>query len=170
MYEDVTVTVDIDFETLFRREYPRLVSLGVAKTGRRDVARELAQETMLRAHDHWDRLAGYDVPAAWCRTVMTNLLIDYHRSKSAERRAVDRLGEQTELVAPTPALSRWWELVGPLPERQRTIVCLYYADDQTVEQIADQLGVTKGSVKASLFKARRALRRRLEAEEEPNDG
>lgn len=170
MYEDVTVAVDNDFETLFRAQYPRLVSLGVAKTGRRDIARELAQETMLRAHDRWDQLAGYDAPAAWCRTVMTNLLIDHHRSQSAERRAVDRLRTETEVVAPTPALSRWWDLVGGLPDRQRTIVVLYYADDLSVEQIADTLGVTRGSVKASLFKARRALRRRLEAEEGAADG
>ncbi|MEZ5297868.1 MAG: hypothetical protein R2697_16805 [Ilumatobacteraceae bacterium] len=51
-----------DFDTVFREVYPRLVSLGVLKTGRTDVARDLAQETMLRAHARWDELATYDAP------------------------------------------------------------------------------------------------------------
>lgn len=163
--QDVTVTVVSDFETLFRTEFARLVSLGVAQTGRRDVALELAQETMLRAHDHWHELATYDSPEAWCRRVMKNLLIDHHRSRAAERRAVERLERRSTLDAQTPALGRWWDLVGPLPDQQRMIVTLYYADDRSVTEIADELGITKGSVKASLFKARRSLRRRLEAEE-----
>ena len=49
-------------------------------TGRRDVATDLAQETLLRAHQRWADVATFDAPAAWCRKVMVNLLIDHHRS------------------------------------------------------------------------------------------
>ena len=161
-----TVAVTHDFETVFREVFPRLVSLGTLKTGRADVARDLAQETMLRAHARWDELSTYDAPAAWCHTVMTNLLIDHHRSATSERRAVERLGERpaadpSEATA-TPALDRWNELVAPLPDRHRTIVTLYYADDLSIAQIAQLLGMTRGAVKAALFKARRTLRRHLD--------
>lgn len=169
MYEDVTVAVETDFEALFRDVFPRLVSLGALKTGRVDVARDLAQETMARAHARWDELSAYDAPAAWCHTVMVNLLIDHHRSRAAEQRAVDRLAGAPEPVLPaTPALEEWAELVAPLPERQRTIVTLYYADDLTVGQIAQLLDTSRGAIKAALFKARRTLRRRLD--EETSDG
>lgn len=157
----MTVAVTHDFETVFREVFPRLVSLGTLKTGRVDVARELAQETMLRAHARWDQLAGYDSPAAWCHTVMTNLLVDHHRSAVSERRAVDRLGESAPTdpdTAATTALDRWNELVGVLPEHHRTVVTLYYADDLSVGQIATLLGTSRGAVKAALFKARRTLR------------
>jgi RNA polymerase sigma-70 factor, ECF subfamily len=168
VYEDVTVAVDTEFEALFRDVFPRLVSLGALKTGRVDVARDLAQETMTRAHARWDELATYDAPAAWCRTVMVNLLIDHHRSRAAEQRAVDRLSTaDTTVVAaadPTPSLDEWNELVAPLPERQRMIVTLYYADDLTVGQIAQLLDTSRGAIKASLFKARRTLRNRLDEE------
>jgi RNA polymerase sigma-70 factor (ECF subfamily) len=166
----VQVAVTHDFETVFREVYPRLVSLGRLQTGRADIARELAQETMLRAHARWGELATYDAPDAWCRTVMTNLLIDHHRSTAAERRAVERLGHGAIAAPPdpvTPALDRWHALVAPLPERQRTIVTLYYADDLDVGRIADLLGMSNGAVKAALFKARRTLRRRLADEAAP---
>ncbi len=163
----MTVIVESDFETLFRSEFPRLVSLGMAMTGRRDIATDLAQETMLRAHRHWDDVAAYEAPAAWCRKVMTNLLIDHHRSVAAERAAVERLRVEPQPTVPTPTLDRWWEIVGGLPDRQRIIVTLYYADDQSVHDIAAALGVTTGSIKASLFKARATMRRHLE---EHDDG
>ncbi len=163
------MAVDTDFEALFREVFPRLVSLGALKTGRVDVARDLAQETMTRAHARWDELAGYDAPAAWCRTVMTNLLIDHHRSQAAEQRAVDRLAgapePATASTTGTPSLDEWNDLVAPLPDRQRMIVTLYYADDLTVGQIAQLLDTTRGAIKAALFKARRTLRRRLDEEQ-----
>ena len=79
----MTVAGAHDYEEVFRDVFPRLVSLGVLKTGRVDSARDLAQETMLRAHTRWDELATYDAPAAWCHTVMTNLLVDHHRSATS---------------------------------------------------------------------------------------
>lgn len=169
MYDDVKVAVDQDYEALFRRTYPKLVSLGVIKCGRLDVARELAQETLLRAHHRWGDVAGYDSPDAWCRSVMVNLLVDHFRSASSEARAVARLGADRETTASMPELTRWWDLVGPLPERQRAVVTLHYADGMSVGEIAATLGVATGTVKASLFKARRTLRRRLEAEEAQGD-
>ena len=161
---DVHVAVRRDFETMFRAQFPRLVTLGVAMTGSRDIAHELAQETMLRAHRRWDEIASYESPEAWVHRVMINLLIDEHRSRSAERSAVARVAAQPVRDVDSPSTDRWYELVGSLPAQQRAIVTLYYADDQSVDAIAGMLAISTGSVKASLHKARRALGRRLAAE------
>ena len=158
------MAVEHDFETMFRSQFPRLVSLGVAMTGRRDVAHELAQEAMLRAHRRWDEISTYESAGAWLHRVMVNLLIDHHRSRTAERAAVERIAAQPMVATESPSLDRWCELVGSLPAQQRAIVTLYYADDQSVEAIADLLGISTGGVKASLFKARRSLERRLSGE------
>ena len=157
------MATDSDFEALFRTVYPRLVSLGALKTGRADIARELAQETMTRAHARWDEIGEFDAPAAWCRTVMVNLLIDQHRTTAAELRAVDRLaGEPNRAEPPTAALDEWNRMLAPLTGRQRTIVTLHYAEDLSTRQIAQLLDTTRGAVKAALFKARRSMRRHIE--------
>ena len=163
------VTVATDYEAMFRSQFPRLVSLGVAMTGRNDIAHDLAQETMLRAHRNWATVSTYDAPQAWLRRVMANLLIDHHRSVRSERAAVDRLSVRDDMVDAAPALDDWWRIVSPLPARQRMIVTLYYADDLSVGEIADTLGISNGAVKASLFKARRSIERRLR-DEEHHDG
>jgi RNA polymerase sigma-70 factor (ECF subfamily) len=156
-------TVSTDYETMFREQFPRLVSLGVVMTGRRDIAHELAQETLLRAHRRWDEVSRYDAPAAWCRRVMANLVIDHQRSAASERRAVERLGAAPTRDVDGPALAEWSRLVAGLPERQRAVVTLYYADDRSVDEIADLLDVSAGTVKTTLFKARRSLARHLDA-------
>jgi acetylornithine deacetylase/succinyl-diaminopimelate desuccinylase-like protein len=77
--------VDTDFDALFRTQFPRLVSLGVAKTGRRDVASDLAQETMLRAHRRWSDVSRFDAPGAWCRKGPAGLRHDALRVTTAGR-------------------------------------------------------------------------------------
>ena len=87
---------DDDFDDLFRTAYPRLVAMGLAMSTERHVAQDLAQETLLRAYRRRDELATYDSPLAWCRHVMGNLLIDQHRSRTAERSAIERMQARTD--------------------------------------------------------------------------
>jgi len=160
-----------EYDELFRTTYPRLVAMGLSTSTERHVAQELAQETMLRAYRHRDRLTAYDAPFGWCRRVMGNLLIDHHRSSTAERAAVDkvraRASTSVSLAASDPAYAvastQWSELVELLTPQQRLIATLYYAQDQTVAAIADELKISNGTVKSALTKARANVRRRLGA-------
>lgn len=156
----------MSFDPFFREWFPRLVSLGTTMTGRADVARDVAQEALLRAHRHWDEVASYAAPGAWVRKVAVNLLLDHLRSAGRERSAVARLGNRPQAPSGEPALDRWTDLVAGLPDAQRAIVTLFYADDQPVEAIADVLGIAPGTVKAQLFKARERLRLQLANQQE----
>jgi RNA polymerase sigma-70 factor (ECF subfamily) len=147
-----------DYEDCFREQYPRLVALGAAMAGNREVARELAQEAMLRAHARWDEVGTYDAPGAWLRRVMTNLVIDHLRSRRAEESAVVRLGaRQPGATDGLDVPADWAALVAPLPARQRIIVTLFYGEDLSLEQIADLLDIRVGTVKSALGKARERL-------------
>jgi RNA polymerase sigma-70 factor (ECF subfamily) len=58
---------------------------------------------------------------------------------------------------------RIWQAVAALPSGERTAVILYYREEMAVRDIAGALGVTSGTIKALLFRARRHLRQRFEA-------
>lgn len=60
------------------------------------------------------------------------------------------------LVADEQARSLW-RAVHALPEGQRASVVLYYAHGMDVRQVAQVLGVSTGTVKTLLFRARRRL-------------
>lgn len=158
---------DAEYDEFFRASYPRLVAFGMATSTTREVADELAQETMLRAYHRRDELATYDAPYAWCRRVMSNLLVDHHRSATTEQGTVTRLSRRRPAPDDDPALAatspQWDELVAPLTGLQRTVATLYYAEDQPVGAIAEALAIAPGTVKSTLSKARAGLRRHLAA-------
>lgn len=156
------MTVDDGFEECFCQHFSRLVALGVAMSGSREVARDLAQETMVRAHADWDEIRYYDVPWAWLRRVMTNLLIDHHRARRAEGAAVVRLGARidggrSDHAGSHSSAGDWAAMIAPLPPRQRAVVTLFYAEDLSIDQIAEVLHIRTGTVKSALAKARERL-------------
>lgn len=163
---------DDEYDEFFRANYPRLVAIAMAMSSSRAVAQDLAQETMLRAYHNRDELSSYGSPFAWCRRVMSNLVIDHHRTTVVQRSVVTRLsaGRTNDDTTNDPAVATtsplWADLVAPLTATQRTIATLYYAEDQPVGTIAHTLGISPGAVKSTLSKARAGLRRHLATQQE----
>lgn len=149
-----------EFERFFRAEHPKLVALGLAWTGNPDTATELAQEALTRAYRSWERVERLDIPGAWLRRIMINLLIDARRT---EQRNVD-LGRRLAATsrpssnAPVDLDDRWWQAVRALPDRERAAVVLHYVDDLSIAEAANVLEIAPGTVKASLSHARDKLR------------
>jgi RNA polymerase sigma-70 factor (ECF subfamily) len=78
---------DDDYEVFFRSTYPKLVAYGASMSAPLGIAQELAQETLLRAYRRLEEVGALESPYGWCRRVMSNLLIDQYRSRTAERAA-----------------------------------------------------------------------------------
>jgi Sigma-70 region 2 len=75
------------------REYPRLVRLLILYCADRDVALDLAQETMVRACLHWHKVAGVTNQRAWLTRVALNLANSRWRRIRVERRVLPTLAE-----------------------------------------------------------------------------
>ncbi len=160
------VRVGLSFEELFRDQYPHLVAFGVSMTGSVEVSRDLAQETMARAHQRWATVTESDVPEAWLHRVMKNLLVDHLRRRHVESNALTRLASRPESASASHGDSRLADLLSVLPERQRLVAALVYGADLSIDDVARALGVAPGTVKATLWQARRSIRRHLEQEVE----
>jgi RNA polymerase sigma factor (sigma-70 family) len=160
----VEVKADVSFEELFRDQYPHLVAFGLSMTGSVEVGRDLAQETMARAHQRWAEVVDADVPEAWLRRVMKNLVVDHFRRLQVESNALGRLSARTESTVAVGSESRLADLLAMLPERQRLVAGLVYGSDLSIGEVADALDIAPGTVKATLWKARRSIRRQLELE------
>ena len=157
------VTVDLD--GLFRDHATPLLRLGVVLTGDRALAEELVQEAFVR----FSQSRSTPAPGAertYLRRIVVNLSHAHHRhlrvvrgrrpdapgtAAPAEQEAIRRDGER--VVA---------EAVRALPDRQRDCVVLRYYADLGDAEIAATLGISAGSVKTHLHRARAALAQRLE--------
>ena len=127
--------------------------------GRRSVAEELAQDAFVAAFRHWDRVSGYDDPAAWVRRVAVNLATSWLRRRTRELRALTRLASRREDEPGGRADNddEFWRAVRALPRRQAQCVALRYLDDQSTDEIAAVLGIAVTTVRVHLHAARVAL-------------
>lgn len=158
---DPPVTADASaFDALYQAYYRDLVALLHALTGDLGDAQDLAQEVFCRAWQRWRVIAGYDDPVAWLRRVGVNLAT----SRFRRRRTADRHLAR-ERVSVVPALQpdhvALVAALRTLPANQRTAVVLHYLVDLPVANVAHELGVPPGTVKAWLSRGRAALAGRL---------
>ena len=156
------------FDTWYRRDYHQVVSLVYVLSGSRWAAEELTQDAFLEAHRRWATVGGYDDPGAWVRKVAVNKARSWGRRRGAEARAYAKhLGRNRDLPAELPASAdAFWAAVRSLPERQSQIVALHYHDDRSVDDIAGLLGISPGTVKTQLHRARISLAATFDTEEE----
>jgi RNA polymerase sigma factor (sigma-70 family) len=155
------------FLAFYEREYRGLVALATGLIGDRVMAEDIAQEAFLVALRRWDEIATLESPLAWVRRVVANKSVSLIRRRLAELRALTRIGSLADRRADAPdSDADFWMLVRSLPRRQAQVVTLHYVADMSVLDIAETLGCQEGSVKASLFKARQHLLKKLSVSSE----
>jgi RNA polymerase sigma-70 factor, ECF subfamily len=150
-----------DFDAFYRREFPRMVTLACAVSGSRVAAEDIAQDALVEARRHWDRISGYEKPAAWVRRVTVQLASKRLRRARAETAAFLRLGLSRPIPPGPEEVEDVLRAIHRLPVRQRAAVTLHYLEDRSVREIAEILGCAEGTAKAHLFKARTSLARML---------
>jgi RNA polymerase sigma-70 factor (ECF subfamily) len=145
-----------DFDEVFERQYPRLVRVAQFIVDDRGRADEIVQETFARALVRWERVSRYDSPEAWLMTVTVRQAV---RARDRARREVPHDDDQTPNLVRGPAEEVDVRVVirqalRELPRQQRAVVVLHYLEGFSVAEVAAQLGVSEGTVKTHLSRAR----------------
>lgn len=148
-----------DFEVFYRREYPRVVALAYALTGRRSTAEDLAQDAFLATHQRWAKVAAYEHPEAYVRRVVANAAISSRRRLAAEGRAMRRLAvrSRTSVEDLEPPDAKFWREVRKLAPRQAQALALYYLEERTADEIGRILGCSPATVSTHLHRGRATL-------------
>jgi RNA polymerase sigma-70 factor (ECF subfamily) len=159
---DVALVVPaLSVDELCRRVHPRLVGALRLYLGDAELARELAQDTLVRVVERAPEVTAMERPDAWAFRVAFNLARSRLRRLGAERRAHARSG-------PAPAETRPVDVAGAvavqralalLPPRQRQAVVLRFYGDLSRAEVASAMGCRPGTVKAHLHQGLAALRR-----------
>jgi len=149
-----------DFDDFFRREYPELVAALTVAGGGVASAEDAAQEAFIAAFKKWREVSAMENPEGWVRTVGARRMIDAYRRSAAHERTARRLvvdvsGGRTESLVD---LERE---VSELPVKQRSAFVLHYFEDLPVDQVAQLLECSPGTIKSNLADARKNLSRSL---------
>jgi RNA polymerase sigma-70 factor (ECF subfamily) len=147
-------------EELYRRRYRSFLRVAIAIGGSRDVAADTVQEGFARALRHRHEFRGEGSLEAWVWRAVLNVAYDDSRRSRRET-----LGDPPERAADTGRPGPNSELraaVAALPERQRQALFLRHYADLSYDEIADALGITRGTVAATLHAAHAAVRRTMQ--------
>jgi RNA polymerase sigma-70 factor (ECF subfamily) len=151
-----------DFESFFRAEYRSLCQALLLLVGDIFEAEEIAQETMTRVLERWDRVGAMDSPTGYAYRTALNL----------QRKRIRRLAVRArQWVAPVPVSDLGPEAgdhqdvrraLASLPEGKRATLILVDWLDMDTEEAARALGIEPASVRVRLHRARSSLRDALE--------
>lgn len=167
---------DEEFSAFVRAASPELLRIAWFLTGDVEEAKELVQAALAKTYAAWHRVRpGQAVP--YTRTVLIN-----HRNDTWRRRRREVLvdphdapvragtvGSTAPATSGTPGRARILaddvvaqqdliEALAALPEQQRRVVVLRYYCDLSEATVADQLGVSTGTVKSAASRGLAKLR------------
>jgi RNA polymerase sigma-70 factor (ECF subfamily) len=152
--------VAADFTAFFEAEYERLFQTLYLMCGNKADAEDLAQETMARAFERWDRVQAAETPTAYVFQIAFNL------RRSLLRRAGRALGSGNRVPAsdePNIGQARLevLEALSALPRSQREALLLMEWLGFSAAEAGRILGIEASSVRGRVHRARAALRERF---------
>ena len=154
--------VGVDFSAFYSAHFPRLVGSLVLYTGDRELAMDLAQETMARAYRDWRKVSHLDAPPAWLHRVAFNLANSAFRRRLIERRSAKRLDDPSQTPHHDTDAADAMDVrarVSTLPPRQKTALVLRYFADMPITEVAQVMGCAEGTVRALTSQALSSMRR-----------
>jgi RNA polymerase sigma-70 factor (ECF subfamily) len=147
-------------EQLYRERYATFRDILAGVVGSHELAREVVQEAFARALRERRRFRGEGSLEAWVWKIAVNLARKQRRRLALERSAA--LEVPTDAGVPNPAVR---DAVLALPPRRRLVIFLRYFADLSYREIAEIVGISEGTVAATISQAHRELAQRLEREE-----
>lgn len=150
----IPVTEVMDNEQVYRDYSIELTRYATGLVGPFD-AQDVVNDACLRAFesDAWPEVVNRR--AYLYRTVL-NTARDHHR-QTLSRRVREMKTAERESIEPTEADLDVLDALSTLSVRQRAAIYLTYWEDLTTEIVAGRMGVSEGSVKRHLARARKKL-------------
>ncbi|HZC05188.1 MAG TPA: RNA polymerase sigma factor [Ktedonobacterales bacterium] len=160
-----------EFEGFFRQHERAVYACLWRLTGDPQAARDLTQETFVRAWRHYEQARGYEQPRAWLLRVATNLAFSAHRRNRARPSSIESLtdaetparSDPTHRLAERDAVER---ALLALPLNQRAALTLREVYGFSCTEIGATLGISRDAVKMALYRGREGFRRHYLRQEE----
>ncbi len=152
--------VEARITELASTEYRRIIAAVSLWCRSPDDAVDAVTDAVGRAWERLDRGQRIDNLAAWVTTVAMNQVRTRHRRRDLARRKGHLVVQLGSAPGPGDREADRVDLqraMGRLGERQRQVVALHYGLGLTIGEVAAQLGIAEGTVKATLHKSRRLL-------------
>ncbi|GAB3414816.1 SigE family RNA polymerase sigma factor [Flindersiella endophytica] len=157
--------VDEEFSAYVAARRKALMRTAYLLAGDHHAAEDLVQSALARVYASWRRIRHRGAVDAYVRRTLLNEHLGIWRR--AWRRFEHSTDEIPENAAPPPVVEdtdldvELWNAIQVLAPRQRAVIVLRYYEDLSVNEIANALGCSEGTVKSTSARSIAKLREQL---------
>lgn len=162
--KDATAAEATTIDALMDAHGDDVVQYAYAITRDRELAKDIAQETFIRAHRKIDTFRGQSSLRTWLFSITRNMALN-QLSSSYIRRVLSFAivkPKQTAMSAEAAYLGEQsakdiWAVILSLPVKLREALSLDLRQELSVAEMAELLGIPEGTVKSRLYRARQKV-------------
>jgi RNA polymerase sigma-70 factor (ECF subfamily) len=153
------------FAELYEQHFHRVYAYVARRVRDRAEIQDLTAQVFHKALANLGKFKWRGSPfAAWLYRIASNAIAD--RAKQKMRESTDQPDPSSESSTATDLedverRARLFSAVDKLPEDQRRVIVMRFADEKSIREIAGELGRSEGAVKQLQFRAMENLRNRL---------
>jgi RNA polymerase sigma-70 factor (ECF subfamily) len=153
------------FAALYEIHFERVYAFVARRVGDRDAAEDLTSDVFHKALANLKRFEWRGVPfGAWLLRIAVNAIVDRGKRQGREIAVEDPPELSTRPGrGQVEDRARLFRLVDELPEDQRHVVVMRFAEQRSIREIAQHLGRSEGAVKQLQFRALENLREGFDA-------
>lgn len=161
------------YAELMDRYKDSIYFMALKMVNNKDDAMDLAVETFAKAFKNLDKFKPDFAFSTWLFRIATNNCIDFIRRKKLKTFSIDTFSDEpgndmpfqikSDALNPEEKSIKNQQakelrmIIDGLPQRYRTLIILRYYDELSYLEIAEQLSLPLGTVKAQMFRARDLL-------------
>ena len=155
------------FNKLMTHLRPKLYRFALAFIRRTDEAEDIVQEIGLKLWEQRDELDELRSVEAYAMSAVKNRCIDYARSPHSRTDELTETNDAAHEQTPYKSLEQAdmvtfvRQLIVQLPEQQQMIIRLRDIEGYELEEIAEIIGISEGTVRVNLSRARQKIREKL---------
>ncbi len=155
------------FEDLYRRHFRRVYSLALRMTGKPEEAEDMTQETFTHLYKKIGSFRGESAFTTWLHRMTVNqVLMHFRKRKSRPEFTMDEEQTPIQIVQGTENQNRMpivdkiilENAISKLPPGYRNVFVLHDVEGHEHGEVAKMLGISEGTSKSQLHKARLKLR------------
>ena len=153
------------YEALYKRFYRTLLVIAMRYTKTREEAEDILQDAFVKVFHNINTYNEKGSFEGWLKRIVQNTAINYYRSslkfQTGDDEAMDQGDDSFEKIMGGMDARNILTLLNNLPEGYRLLINLYAIDGHSHAEIANMLGISVGTSKSQLFKAKKHLRELL---------
>lgn len=152
-------------EALYRRFAPAMYGICLQYASSEEDAQDILQDAFIKVFTKLDQVKSPEAFPGWIRRVMINTALERYRSQVILQR-IDEVREdpgtdQNDDVLRSLTADELVELIRSLSPKYRMVFNLYAIEGYSHQEISEQLGISVGTSKSNLSRARAILQDKI---------